>query len=159
MNGLTDPQPRGKTPQRHIKTPRQLRRLIAGLSPESPTTDRFTKQWRVRAAQDGGQQERKRVWYRTQHEHWLGWLAGQQGPGAYDRKNWHRSAQFVYDHIVNPQMLVYLAEAAGVDRKRVTLAARAGIARRSSMSSMSAAIRRVVPWEAVEEALLKSGSS
>ena len=148
-----------KTPQRHITTPRQLRRLIARLSPRSPITDRFTKQWRSRATRDGGQQERKRVWYRTQHEHWLGWLEGQQGPGAYDRKNWHRSAQFVYDHIVNPQMLVYLAEAAGVDRKCVTKAAMAGIENRSSMSSMSAAIRRVIPWEAVEEALLKNSSS
>ena len=143
-----------KAHQRRIKTPQALRRVVARLSPESPITDRFSRQWRSLADRDGGQQERRRVWYKTQHEHWLGWLNGWRGPGAYSRKDWNRSAEFVYDHIVNPQMLVYLAEAAGVNRESVTVAVKAALEDRGSMPSMSAAIRRIIPWETVESALL-----
>lgn len=27
-----------------------------------------------------------RKWYRTQHEHWIGWLEACAGPGGYHRK-------------------------------------------------------------------------
>jgi hypothetical protein len=30
--------------------------------------------------------DRPGKWYRTQQEHWLGWLGEYDGPGAYDRK-------------------------------------------------------------------------
>jgi hypothetical protein len=137
--------------RRAIQTPQQLRRIISRLSPASPITDSFSAKWRRR---EGGQQERSDVWYTTQRRHWLGWLGEWDGPGAYGRKNSKRSAQFVYDHIVNPQMLVYLAEAAGIPGHVVKKAATTALAGRS-MAAMSAAIRRVIPWENVEEALLR----
>jgi hypothetical protein len=140
---------------RRIRTPRELRQVIESLSPASPLTDRFRSQWRALAHVDKGAQERANVWYRTQHEHWLGWLAGWNGPGAYNRKDWRRSAQFVYDHVVNPQMLVYLAEAAGLPKAVVSEAISRALAHRTSMSSMSAAVRRVIPWQTVEIALLE----
>jgi hypothetical protein len=138
-----------------IDSPRQLRRVIEALSSESPLTDAFTQKWRQTGRRRGrGQQERAVVWYNTQHEHWLGWLEGWNGPGAYGRQNWKRSAAFVYAHIVNPQMLVYLAEAAGLPKALVVEAMREALANWESMQSMSAAIRRVVPWPTIEEALL-----
>ena len=76
------------------------------------------------------------------------------GPGAYGRKTWNRPAKFAYDHVVNPQMLVYLAEAAGVELDLITRASRAALAGRATMPTMSAAIRRVIPWELVEASLL-----
>ena len=57
--------------QRSIKTPQQLRRVIAKLSPASPATDRFSAMWRAQSHKKSGQQEQRKVWYRTQHEHWL----------------------------------------------------------------------------------------
>ncbi len=137
-----------------IATPRQLRRAIAKLSPASPFTDRFSTRWRKLEEKGKGQQERKYVWYGTQHEHWLGWLSGYDGPGAYNRKNWIRSAEYVYNHIVNPQMLIYLAEATKVDRKLLARAAKAALVNSISMSSMSSAIRRIIPWSTVEAALI-----
>lgn len=136
-----------------IETPAQLRRAIARLSTASPFTDRFTAKWR--RMRGTGQRERENVWYTTQHEHWLGWLKYYRGPGAYGRTNWARSADFAYSHIVNPQMLIYLAEAAGIDRKVLNAAARAALKNRETMGSMSAAIRRLIPWHDIETALLR----
>jgi hypothetical protein len=135
-----------------IETPLQLRAAIGRLSPESPHTNRFAAMWRERG---GGQQERKEVWYTTQQEHWLAWLSQYDGPGAYDRKGTNLSASFAYNHIVNPQMLVYLAEAAGVADALVDDAVEAALASSSTMSSMSSAIRKMIPWELVETRLVE----
>lgn len=135
-----------------IATPRQLRGLIARLSPVSPMTDRFSAQWRALNRTEG-QQEQKHVWYRTQHQHWLGWLRAYEGPGGYGRADWNRSARFVYSHVDNPQMPIYLAEASGLPKALVRRAAAAALERPSAMVSMSAAIRRVITWEAVKVAL------
>lgn len=93
------------------------------------------------------------VWYKTQHEHWLGWLREYDGPGAYGRANSNRTAEFVYNHIVNPQMLVYLAEASGVDPILIATATRRALAGKATMSSMSGAIRSVLTWSVIEAAL------
>ena len=138
---------------RNIQTPAQLRNAIGGLSPASPFTDDFSARWRALAKTEDHQPERKTVWYRTQHEHWLGWLGAYDGPGAYGRKDWSRSAKFVYNHIVNPQMLIYLAEATHIDRGLLSAAVEAAL-ERTTMTSMSSAIRHLVPWAMVEEALL-----
>jgi hypothetical protein len=99
------------------------------------------------------QPKQKEVWYRTQQQHWLGWLGGYEGPGGYGREDWDRSGEFVYNHIVNPQMLIYLAEATGIDPALVASAVEAALTKRTMMA-MSASIRRIVPWNIVEAALL-----
>ncbi len=145
--------PRTRTERQTIRTPQDLRRLIERLSPKSPITDRFSAQWREGGRRGGGQQEQGKVWYRTQHEHWLGWLEGYSGPGAYNRRDHRRTAGFVYNHIVNPQMLIYLAEASRLPKPLVNRAARAALAHATTMSAMCAAIRREIPWKMIEEAL------
>lgn len=92
------------------------------------------------------------MWYQTQHEHWLGWLRGYGGPGGYGRKDWSRSAEFVYNHVVNPQMLIYLAEALEIEIAVLRSAQRDALAQ-TTMMAMSAAIRRVVPWRLIEAAI------
>jgi hypothetical protein len=54
--------------------------------------------------------------YKTQKDHWLGWLGGTADTGAaYQRKTPpNHGARFVYNHIVEPKMLLWLIEAAGV---------------------------------------------
>ena len=92
-------------------------------------------------------------WYRTQKEHWLGWLRHYGEPGYYKRK-YDRTddAGFAYNHIVNFEMLLWIIHAAGV-RPSLVRAARAAAARARTMSGKSAAIRRHVPWEKLAAAL------
>ena len=93
-------------------------------------------------------------WYRTQKEHWLGWLSEYRGPGAYGRTGSaaSRDAQFAYNHIVEVKMLFWLAAASGVPRSRVQKA-RLGAARVASLSRKSAIVRKHVPWEQIYRAL------
>jgi hypothetical protein len=135
-----------------LETPAQLRAAIEQLSPSHPITDRFSARWRALEKAKGPQQEQKEVWYKTQHEHWLGWLGAYQGPGAYDREDWERTSEFVYNHIVNPQMLIFLAEPTGIDSALVESAVEAALSKRTMMA-MSGAIRRILPWRMVEPAL------
>ena len=137
-----------------IETPAQLREAIEGLSPVHPFTDAFSARWRQSPKARGAQREVEDVGYDTQHDHWLGWLDGYESEGAYGRKNWSRSAEFVYNHVVNPQMLIYVAEAVNMDRDLLTKAVDGALASQGTMSSMSGAIRRVVPWKMLEAALL-----
>ena len=145
----------GSTIAGTIATPRQLRKAISRLSPRSPFTDEFSTKWRAKRIR-GGQQERTSVWYTTQHQHWLGWLKQYDGPGAYGRTGRDYSAEFAYNHIVNPQMLIYLAEAVRIDRALLRAAAKAALAS-TTMSAMSGAIRRVLPWKVIERALVAKG--
>lgn len=93
--------------------------------------------------------------YRTQKEHWLGWLDPKSGTGTYPRADAPgRTARYVYNHIVEPKMLLWLAVASGVSPELVS-AARQGAEGASSLSAKSAAIRKCIPWPVVAEALLK----
>ena len=127
-----------------IATPRDLRRCVMRLSHLSPETDRFTRRW----TREPAQQERAEVWYSHQKEHWLGWLREYDGPGAYGRVVRRRSAEYVFNHVVNPQMLVWLAEAVGVPRSTIRTGVDAALAERS-MPAMSRAIRRVIGWSQI----------
>jgi len=91
--------------------------------------------------------------YGTQKEHWLNWLRDYGSPGAYGRKvTSGRDARFVYNHVVEPNMLLYLIEAVGVVGSGLVEALRY-IDAGPSMMARSAWIRRHVPWEAVEAKL------
>jgi hypothetical protein len=98
-----------------------------------------------------------RVWHESQKEHWVGWLFNYNSPGAYRRKiTKGRDAKFVYNHVACPEMLLFLAEAGGVEAKLVGKAKRASAAAKKQMAKV-AAIRRVIPWCVVLEALRRSG--
>lgn len=100
---------------------------------------------------------RRNVWYESQKEHWIGWLFHYNSPGAYARKITHgRDARFVYNHVVCPGLLVYLARAAGVSRALVREAERLAVAPGTEMAR-AGAIRRVISWERVQQALLDNG--
>jgi hypothetical protein len=92
-------------------------------------------------------------WYRTQKEHWIGWLNEYAGPGAYNRQtHTARDARYAYNHIVEPRMLLWLIEAAGVDKDLVSQAKR-DFSQGTSLMQQSAIIRRIVPWDTVATAL------
>ena len=97
---------------------------------------------------------RRNAWYESQKEHWVGWLFHYNSPGAYNRKVTRgRDAKFVYNHIVCPRLLTYLADASGVSRQLVKEAKRI---EQSATTEMQRAgeIRRIIPWSVVHKALL-----
>lgn len=50
--------------------------------------------------------------YQTQREHWLGWLDPNSTTGTYSRQSGKgRDARYVYNHIVEPKMLLWLISA------------------------------------------------
>ena len=92
-------------------------------------------------------------WYTTQKEHWLGWLREYHGPGAYGRRpETRRNAEYVYNHIVEVKMLLWLIHAAGVEPRLVSMARRSAV-KRTTLTQQSAAVRKHVPWVEVERAL------
>jgi hypothetical protein len=134
-------------------SPDELAQHIKKLPASPPLTMAFEDAWAARWASDAGDEGRP-VWYTSQKEHWLGWLSEYEGPGAYGRKaGSSRDAQFVYNHINNAAMLVWLAEASGLPEATVLVAQRAALDAGPNFSSMCAAVRRVIPFAAVENAL------
>lgn len=135
-------------------SPRELRRKIQKLKAQPPITKAFE-----RALDRQGTWSEKGVWYKSQKEHWLGWLSEYDGPGYYGRDTKRRrSAEFAYNHIVCPPMVLWLGEAAGVPRPFVMKAKRLALAARRSLPSKSSAIRGVVPWAMIESKLSKRKS-
>ncbi len=128
-------------------TPIGLARKIKALLATRPITASYKRALVVRRIWSS-----EGVWYKSQKEHWLGWLSEYNGPGAYDRKTQRgRSAQFVYNHINCPPMVLWLAEAAGVPKARVLAAKRSALATCRSRGSHCAEIRKIIPWQVIEE--------
>jgi hypothetical protein len=130
-------------------TPRLMLRKIKKLRVKAPITASYGRALVARGVWDD-----EGVWYTSQKEHWLGWLSEYDGPGAYDRKSWTgRSAQFVYNHIGCPPMLLWLAEASGVSRTKVLAAKRSSLSARGNRATHCAMIRTAIPWTVIEERL------
>ena len=93
--------------------------------------------------------------YTTQKAHWLGWLNPNEYTGSFERRGAeHRDAAFVYNHIIEVKMLLWLVKESGLDED-VQAAVRAAAAEGKTLAGKSAAVRRVVPWPMMEEALRK----
>ncbi len=134
-------------------TPQQLATEIRNLRETVPITTEFERVLTRR-----GIWSRSGVWYTTQKEHWLGWLKGYKGPGYYNRKDCRRSAEFVYNHINCPPMVLWLVEASGgVPKATVVKAKQSALSARPHLPTLSAAIRRIIPWEMIEVRLDKRG--
>lgn len=96
------------------------------------------------------------AWYRSQKEHWLGWLAEYEGSGAYGRKvTTGRDARFIYNHIQCAPMLFWLAEAVSIDDMVLTSSFEAVISAPKRNASQCAAFRKLVDWDMIEPQLKK----
>lgn len=96
---------------------------------------------------------KKDPWYNNHKEHWLNWLKEYDGPGYYGRQTWNVSAENVYNRVVNPSMVLWLGEAAGVPKKQVREACNAALTADATMAAQSAAIRKVISWSKIREQL------
>jgi hypothetical protein len=106
----------------------------------------------------GKTQSLGRVWYKIS-EGALARLASEyDGPGHYDRENWNRSAKFFYNHINCAPMVLWLGEASGIPKLTVVKARQAALSALPNNAAQCAAIRRIIPWEAIEVPLCKTSS-
>lgn len=97
-----------------------------------------------------------KAWYEHQKQHWEGWLGAYDGPGAYGRKEWaSRDAKFIWNHIQCAPMLYWLAEALGLPEADLERAYREVLAAPKRNAPQCAALRRVLPWAMIEDALLR----
>ena len=87
--------------------------------------------------------------YHTQKAHWLGWLTEKPGAKYFRQDAPKRGAKFVYNHIMEPKMLLWLISASGLQIELVEQAKEASL-NKKSMASSCAAIRKVVPWQILE---------
>ena len=94
------------------------------------------------------------AWYRSQKEHWLGWLAEYNGPGAYGRTNHaQRNGVYIYNHIQCAPMLFWLGEALGMETEKLDVAFDAVTDTDVKGAPQCAALRRELPWEIIENKL------
>jgi hypothetical protein len=136
-------------------TPLGLARKIAKLHARTPITNNFERALFATRLLDEDKEKRK---YSSQKQHWIGWLSEYHGSGYYGRKTKiSRQADFVYRHIVCPPMLLWLAEASGVSKTKILAAKRSALTASRSLPSMSAAIRKIIPWQAIEVQLRAPG--
>lgn len=94
-------------------------------------------------------------WYKSQKEHWLGWLGDYDGPGFYQRKTHAgRDAKYIYNHIMCSPMLLYLPEALGVSTELIRNAYDAVIKAKSpKMAKQCAIVRSIIPFQVIDEKL------
>jgi hypothetical protein len=132
-------------------TPQQLRAKIRNLPAIAPMTTTFDIALTTRGCTSHS-------WPMGRHkQHWMRRLRGYKGPGYYNRKDFHRSAEFVYNHINCLPMVLWLVEASGIPRATVAKAKRVALSAKPTLPTLSAAIRRIIPWEMIEVRLDKRG--
>ncbi len=123
-------------------TPAELRRHVRRLRPETgPITRRLGEFIGVTHG------------HPTEKAHWLRWLKDYNGPGYYGRDSWDRDARAVYNLLQCATMLLWLAEASGVERVLLVRAAHKVIEAGPNPARQCGALRRVIAWEAVRAAL------
>ena len=99
--------------------------------------------------------------HEDQQQHWLRWLKSYNTSGYYGRKNVNViDAKVVYNRIVCPPMLLWLPEALRVSKPLITKAFIASsVESKMALSARCKAIRKIIPWEKVEEKLLETGTA
>ena len=125
-------------------SPAALRTAIELLDARGPFSEKLTEALAVHRS------KREPVWYQHQKEHWLGWLGAYDGPGAYGRKvHSGRTAEFVYNHIMCPPMILWLGEAVGIGNKVMKQAVTACLEAGRTLPKQCGAIRSHVPWSMI----------
>src|ERR1700730_6617139 len=85
---------------------------------------------------------------------WVSWLSNYAQTNDNPRRA-ERDAQFVYNNWWNAPILIWLAEASGVDQNRVRKAAKIALSQGNS-KAQSRDIRRILPWSLIARQLTRS---
>jgi hypothetical protein len=82
---------------------------------------------------------------------WLRWLSGYDDP-AHARANPNRSAEFIYNALNHPQMIIWLAAASGISNEKIQGAIQT-VNQKDNRMAQAASLRRLLPWSLVSEHL------
>lgn len=94
------------------------------------------------------------AWYRSQKEHWIGWLSEYDGLGAYRRETKVlRGASYAYNRIQCAPMLFWLSEALSAPEAQLDSAFDAVVKSPRQGGSQCAALRKISPWKVAEDLL------
>ncbi|MEH2497859.1 putative restriction endonuclease [Bradyrhizobium sp. AZCC 1678] len=96
--------------------------------------------------------DQNRLLPRPYKQQWLDWLSGYDGPGFYGRENSDRTARFIFNRLNNPAMILWLAEASGVDQTLIRQAARFPRTN-ANKQTQAASVRNIISWEIIEARL------
>ncbi len=84
---------------------------------------------------------------------WVRWLSEYHTPGYYHRQvGRKRYAKYAYAHLANPEMLLWLIQAAGVNKGLVKLA-ESEYESLVNVNQIAGAMREHVPWDVLESSL------
>jgi len=101
--------------KKDLNTPSGLRKSINKLRKNTTESD-LTALYTSLSTQKGYNRS-SNVWYSDQGEHRDGWLKDYSGSSFYGRKNHKRTSEYVYNHINCPEMLMWLAESVGIEKR------------------------------------------
>jgi len=112
----------------------------------TPLTDNFEAELRSR------KQHPSKTWYINQGEHWDGWLRNYDGVGFYNRKNWNRTSEYVYNHIMCQPMLIWLAETLDIESKIIESAITEAL-KSNKYQEQCRIIREHIKWSDIKSKL------
>lgn len=127
-------------------------KILRKLNISVPITESYENTLR-----SSGQQPLK-TWYSSQGEHWQGWLGEYKGSGFYGRKNHKRTVEFIYNHIMCPPMLIWLAETISIDKNIINQAINESL-KSDKYQERCKIVRKYISWEVVEKAILERVST
>jgi len=93
--------------------------------------------------------------YATFKDQWIGWLKEYDGPGYYGRADGKRDARWIYQHLNNGNMIVWLNEAAGESQSSVEAAIR-NMQQFQPKQTRAKIARLHFSWERVADLLFKA---
>lgn len=98
-------------------------------------------------------EERAKLSTRCQKEHWLDWLNDYNNNGAYGRTpGQNRDAKWAYNHVVCPELILYLIKAINIDPQLIS-AADSIYAEDTTMMHKVGEIRKLIPWTLIYETM------
>jgi len=120
-------------------TPDELLRAIKRLPATGPVSSRLDRRLAMGPI------------YRSQKHHWIGWIET-----GFQRVETNK-ASTIYNRIQCPPMVLWLPEAAEVDRALILRAELDATMADGNVRAKCGAIRRVIPWATVETTLRAKG--
>ncbi|WP_052261232.1 hypothetical protein [Ruegeria sp. ANG-S4] len=133
----------------------ELLRFVAAYHPTPPKTCQLEQKIQI-----GTGFHRK--WYRSQREHWLGWLALKTRDERLQEPIGEVPAKLIWNRLKCSPMMFWLAEAAGADEGLLDRAAKRAVQAAQinpkDGNPHGKLMRQVLPWQSIED-LIRSGPS
>lgn len=146
----------------NIENPKVFHKVIKKLRQEKASTP-LSDEFEVKSKDITWRQETR--WYETQGEHWQNWIGNHFGfwgfffnifgPSGYERSNIKRTSAYIYNHIMCPPMITWLAEALKVDTTLLKTAITEAETT-TQYQKQCGILRKTLTWEIVKKQLISN---